>query len=679
MEVDILKVQFLGSVEYAAHFARLRPLLYSADGLAWDGIAKREWFPEEGLLFSVAADLKYAHVGSLWVFRAIPNSRSGDGPDRFSISQLRPAALLRTDLAPMDTEAARRLATSDGIEAPAGTKVLGLPELDDQWVVTPELERQTDGLWRVAPGAALKRVKAYRGSAESLCGMATPEGQYALPPISPSAALTRNWLDPIPFISELAKDLSKWIPHGPHKERARLAAQAMRDLAPHLAELSALKSPDAQAAVARAVSLSSDAEDLISSADEIAEILTSTTPFKERIAGEQTKIRSEMEELALAEAQAMAGELHAKMVKDSDHLKEDIAASERKLAELQNELKELEVLAKKARAEKDSKLGGLEAEFEAIMRRVSTKPAKALMEWAAASGLRLDLAPSSSASTQAPGDIPLVISKTMHPPIDGMDLARGLRTAAARDDKASREMLEWMDIGIRARELPVLVGPTARHFAEAWLSICTMDNVDVVVADPTLLSLRDLMPSGARGALAPLAKVFQWCTANPDRLYVAYIDDPDPSSATFWLPELARAIRQPTRYGFPTNLIALCAFSAPAPNVHFSMPRSTDLFSLSFDVDSFPTIEARNGLELPLKAVVEELPFGGPSNRASALKQSALETFSDEDATALSAAFEVYLTSKCKAPEKADHSVPLIGALDAALKQLTTQENKAHA
>ena len=48
---DASRYYFLGCVEYAQHnFARLKPLLYSETGRAWEGLADRAWFPNEGLL-----------------------------------------------------------------------------------------------------------------------------------------------------------------------------------------------------------------------------------------------------------------------------------------------------------------------------------------------------------------------------------------------------------------------------------------------------------------------------------------------------------------------------------------------------------------------------------------------------------------------------------------------------
>ena len=66
--------------EYAAHFARLKPLLYSETGRCWDGAADRLWFPNEGLVFAVQADRRYTQNGSLWIFRVAPNAR-GDAID----------------------------------------------------------------------------------------------------------------------------------------------------------------------------------------------------------------------------------------------------------------------------------------------------------------------------------------------------------------------------------------------------------------------------------------------------------------------------------------------------------------------------------------------------------------------------------------------------------------------
>ena len=678
MHNEFLKGQFLGEVEYAAQFARLKPLLYSLGGHAWEGEAKREWFPTEGLVFSVANELKFEHPGSLWIFRVMPNKRSADGPDKYSVTQHRRATRLLDDLAPMTPEEARRLATIDGIEATAGTCHLALPETDDHWVVAADLEQGDDGLWRVT-GTALKRVKAYLGTPESLCGMPTPDGRFALPPSPPATTEFRNWQPPEALVVEIAKELPRWFHQAPLKDKAAQAARALRDLAPHFTELAASRPQEAQAALLRAASIANDAEALTGAADEITRVLADSEPFKAGLEAERAQIREEMEELALAEAQALAGEEHAKLTAESDSLRRDITHAETRVAEARDALATIETELAQARAEREGKLGGLEAEFSALMKRVEAKPAKALLEWVAASGFgpNLGVGPRTAGSEPALetnlGAAPDIAPERAGPKIRGSALLRALHAIAPASQATNRERLEWMDAAVRARELPVLIGATARLYAEAWLGIVASDNARVVAADPTLLSLLDFTPEGSRGAQAPLARLFERCRRSPERLYVALLDDPDTASAVFWLPEFARALRQPTRHGFPTNLAAVCVMSSPPSGLDLAGARAADLFPLVFEDGDGPNAPTDLGArELPSRLLAPELSLSGPTQRAAALAAAAAETFSEDDVTSLGDAFRAHLAAQLAGREPTGDATGLAAALAAATQLLTS-------
>jgi hypothetical protein len=89
------------------------------------------------------------------------------------------------------------------------------------------------------------------------------------------------------------------------------------------------------------------------------------------------------------------------------------------------------------------------------------------------------------------------------------------KAAPAGNDGQPRLLV--IDAAVRARELPLLMGPLAREFAEAWIGIAGGPDPIVLLTDPTLLSLEELTPSGSRGGRAPLARAFARAAATPDR------------------------------------------------------------------------------------------------------------------------------------------------------------------
>lgn len=153
---------------------------------------------------------------------------------------------------------------------------------------------------------------------------------------------------------------------------------------------------------------------------------------------------------------------------------------------------------------------------------------------------------------------------------------------------ADIEHLSRLDIAVRSRELPVLIGPHAREVVEAWLLAATAGEPEVVWTDPTLLSLSELVPSGPRGSRAPLSRAFTRARAEPNRCVVVLFDDFDSAAAGFWLADLARAIRQPGRYGFPENLLCLAIYEGEPGQVRLPRQRAGDLFPLCIQKLSRP-------------------------------------------------------------------------------------------
>jgi hypothetical protein len=584
---DAAKYHFLGCVDYAQHnFARLKPLLYSESGRAWEGAADRAWFPNEGLVFTVQADLKYAPGGSLWTFRIAPNAR-GEAVEKdvYGAIQVKPAIELLIGMMPADMESLRRLVAEDGLSwAPHGKGGVAVPELDDRWVVLPDLTRDEDGRSRPSPGFNLKHVKVLTGTPEELCGLPVPSGQFVLPPIQMASRESRNWLPPTRFLEDLAADLKRWAPHGPQRIKASAAAQALRDLAPHLAGVSAMRADDAKVAMARATNLTEAAETVTGAVATIIELIVEQEPFKAEISRRRQKIEVDLETEALRAVEELEGAARDRLLAQQAQARTDLADAQARLQALQTEIQSLEDQTNAVSTRQADAVEALRAQVDVVLERATSEPARLLAEWIGVSGF-VTTGMGSGRDAEAGADGPRADPVSTTPvavasPIARESLGPSLFQASPARNEGDPRLLV-IDAALRARELPVLIGPLAREFAEAWLGVLGGAAPLVLMTDPTLLSVRDLVPDGPRGDRAPLAAAFARARAQPDPVIVL-IDDLDPAAAGFWLPELARCQRHPVRYGFPANIHFLALIEADPRHMNLTQARVGELFPLVF-------------------------------------------------------------------------------------------------
>lgn len=204
-----------------------------------------------------------------------------------------------------------------------------------------------------------------------------------------------------------------------------------------------------------------------------------------------------------------------------------------------------------------------------------------------------------------------------------------------------------IDAALRARELPLLIGPLAREFAEAWLAIAGGADPVVMSTDPTLLSLQELTPRGSRGDRAPLAVAFSRARSDAQRPIVVVLDDLDPAAAGFWLPELARACRQPSRYGFPPNLVFIALLEGDASQMGLSQTRAAELFPLTFTDCTWTgtkgaVVDIAEVGELSFELLVR-LTQSSSAARVAAIEASAQHTFGDKDRKSLSMGLASFL------------------------------------
>lgn len=645
--VDVLKCHLLGEVEYAQHnFARLRPLLYSLDGRSWAGPAERSWFPDAGLVFSLAPDLRFAPSGSLWTFQIKPNERlvAGEGKDVFMTIQVKPAARFMTELEPMAPEWLRILATVTGFDPRSSTGGILLPEVDDRWVLVPECERGDDGLARVTNDRLLPHMRALEGTPEEIAGMATPDGRWVLPVInSGHGTEIRNWSPPAVLAQQIAADLRRWLPHAPHREKAAAAAQALREVAPHLTGISALRSIEVKAALSRVTDLAEDAEALTESVDSLVKALLSAPAIAREMEAEKAEMRRELEAQALESAERLEAEARERLLREQAEVSESLQRDREALMEVRGEIEaatgELEAVRKQHRAETTQFTKSLEA----LIARARTEPAAYAAEWLGRLGLRPGVdSPRTNAGLSAAVEPAVSVDGVPERVADG-DLGRILsRVSPIRNDGLPRFLL--MDAAIRARELVVGIGPGAREAIESWFVEMVSLTAIIGAADPSILSFAELLPTGPRGTNAPLAAAIDLASRFPDRPVVGLLDDVDVAAGGFWLPQTARAARQPQANGLPSNLFLIALVEGDPNALRMTPARAGELFPLRFD-DTEPTGTAADPAvrELDSALFVPPLRTNARANRVRALRNAASRTFNEQDVERLSTGFDAFL------------------------------------
>lgn len=666
LDVEITKFHFVGCVDYAQHnFARLKPLLYSETGRRWDGLAERAWFPNEGLVFAVQADLRYAQHGSLWIFRVAPNAR-GDAIDKdaFGAVHAKPAVELIVGMEPLDLEALRQLVAEEGLpSAPVGKAGAAVPELNDRWVVLPELQRDDQGRCRPAGSTNLRHLKVLTGTPEELCGLPTPGGHFVLPPIQPASTESRNWLPPAQFLETLAADLKRWVAHGPQRLKAQAAAQALRELAPHVVGLTALRADDAKVAMARAANLTDAAETITGAADTILGLIVEQEPFKAEIERRRVAINAELENEALAAVEQKEGAARDRLQAEQASLRAEIDSATARLEALRAEIVGLENEAAALRSARADNVDALDAQVDAVLQRAASEPARMLAEWIGVSGFVVGGIGGEADATLTAMSAPEAGRAPPQPPprpIATGDLGPLLFTAGPASNVGHPRLL-IIDAALRARELPVLIGAFAREFAEAWLAVAGGETPLAIMTDPTLLSINDLTPRGPRGEKAPLREAFVRAEARTGPV-VVLLDDLDPAAAGFWLPELARCQRHPERYGFPPNLLFMAVIEAEPSEMNLSQLRAGELFPLVFD-DCDPNDGTPEWPAAPFD-LTRELVAGPAAStswpaRVAALEAALQVTFKVEDAKSLAAGLSDFL-QHCKgggAPPRGEGSL----------------------
>ncbi|WP_157093956.1 hypothetical protein [Sphingomonas mali] len=666
--MDVQKCQLLGEVEYAQHnFARLRPLLYSLDGRRWDGPVERGWFPTSGLVFSLSPELRYAAAGGLWTFQVKPNERQAvaeDGKDAFMTIQVKPATRFLHDMEPRDMEALRRLATIEGLEIAPSTGGLLLPEIDDQWVLVPELERGADDRYRVTDDRQLGHMRVLSGTPETIAGVPTPDGRWALPIVrSGHGSDIRNWRPPATLVEQLASDLRKWLPHAPNKARAAAAASALRDVAAVLDGLSALRSADTRAALDRAKGLIEEAERSGVDLDALVEALLSAPTIAAEIAAERERVRAELEEQALASVAELESAARARLDNEMAEARRKLTADQAALAAIREETAEAERALEEARRRHRGETAGFTKSLEGLIARARDEPAAYAAEWLSRFGL--------SPGANVPASQPVDPVPEAGVSISEAELGRALMEV--NPIQAPEPWFMVMDSAIRARELVVAIGPKARDIIEAWIARMCPLAVRVGASDPSILSLADLIDGGARAGVAPLAGAIGRARANPDRLVLAVLDDVDVSAGGFWLAEAARANRA-SGGRLPANLLLAALVEDDAERFALADGRVGELFPMRFDGAALAPkqIANRGDLELALDLVQPPLMGLAVSDRVEAFRGAASRVFGPDDVERLANEFIAWAgwlkAGGARPSEEASLTTPLRNGADTMRK-----------
>lgn len=671
--IDVLKCHILGEVEYAQHnFARLRPLLYSVDGRAWAGTADKAWFPNAGLVFSLSPDLRFAHAGSLWTFQVRPNERQSgadEGKDVYMTIQVKPAIRFLTELDPLPREELRKLATIDGLNPKSGTGGVVFPEEGDRWVLAPDLERGADERARVTNDRALGHMRVLEGTLEELAGCATADGRWALPIISSGhGSEVRNWRPPSALAEQIAGDLRRWLPHAPNKAKAAAAASALRELAPALDAVSAVRSAEVRAALDRVIALTENAESLTTSTEELVEALLASPAIASAVEAQKTAIREDLERRALESAERFEAEARERLATEQTELRAALVRDQASLAAVRAEIEAGETDIADIRRRQRTETAAFTRSLEALIARAKKEPAAYAAEWLAKLGLNEAGATAVPAAAGQASEEWLALETEI---IGEADLGRALSQAAPiRNDGVPKFML--MDAALRARELVIGVGSHARDVVEAWLLNFVPLWTVASVADPSLLSFAELLPSGPRGAAAPLADAVTRANGAPGRPVVALLDDIDVAAGGFWLPQAARALRRPGAHGLPANLFLVGLVEGDPGSLGFSLMRAGELFPLDFDG---VTPVDRGGQratprELALELFERPLAMNGVADRVAALGGSAARTFNPDDVALISGEFRAFLAWAKSGGERPGSAAMVASALASATSKM---------
>lgn len=636
--IDVLRCHFLGEVEYSQHnFAKIRPLLYSVDGRNWTGRVDRSWFPHSGLAFCLISEVRKAAAGSLWTFQVILNPRlqsDDEDKDVYLVTHAKPAVRFLTELEPMSREQARILATIEGFDPQSAAGGVVFPETGERWVIAHEFELGDDGLARVNDRRKLPHMHVLVGSLADIVGIPTSDGKYILPPIiGAHESDTRNWLEPSALLEQLARDLRRWLPYAPYSSQASSVAQALRELAPALDGVSALRAHDAKAALERVNDLTHEAVDFTSAVNSLVEVLLGLPEIARALDEEREVIRRELETEALDSVLRMQDEARGQLEEEQSQIRQALSDQREEIAELKIEreraLRELEELRRTQRVETESFTKSLER----LVARAKTEPAAHAAEWLARHGLFE--AGSTEPQRLALPDIAVPSPMNM-PQIEESRLGAALIAAAPFRNSGLPKFL-LMDALIRARELLVAYGPGARDAIETWSDSFVPLTVAVPASDPSLLSILDLLPNTQREP-SPLTQAIRVAVANPERAVVGILDDVDVAAGSYWLPEMARALRRPQERGLPTNLFLVALVEGPFEKARMNSRRLGELFPMNFgDVtwtQSQPSDETK--VEIPL-ALFEPPPANHSiADRVRAASSALSFTFSENDVKLLS-------------------------------------------
>lgn len=668
--VDVLKCHILGEVEYAQHnFARLKPLLYSLDGRCWAGVVDKAWFPNAGLVFSLATDLRFAPAGSLWTFQVRPNERlngSEEGKDAYMTIQVKPAIRFLTELEPLPSEALRILATIDGFEPKSLTGGVLFPEADDRWVLATEFERGADERARLTNLRALGHMRVLEGTLQEIAGCATPDGRWALPVLhSGHGSDIRNWRPPALLAEQIASDLRKWLPHAPNKARAAAAASALRELAPALEPLSALRSVEVRAALDRVIALTESAEDLTTAVDELVEALLASPAIASAMEAEKRAMLRDLETQALEWAERVEAEARQRLASEQAQMRDDLSRDQATLDSLRAEIANGEAVLEDIRRRQRTETAAFTKSLESLISRAKKEPAAYAAEWLAKLGLNeFGAAPGGASTFEAPPANAFEL-------IDEAMFGRALMKASpVRNDGLPRFLL--MDAALRGRELVVGIGAGAREAIESWLAEFAPLTVVARVSDPTLLGFDDLLPTGPRGAAAPLASAIACASGAAERVVVALLDDVDVAAGGYWLPQAARAMRRPGNHGLPSNLFLIALVEGEPSSLGLSLVRAGELFPMSFEDTAMSERETPQGptRELPLELFARPLRMNGIVDREAALAASAARTFNTDDVDRIRAEFRAYLGWTKTGGAKPDETMKIARVLSAAAEKM---------
>lgn len=548
-------------VHAQSNFSRFEPLLSCMAG-RWEEVHDPNLtFPEVGRVFSVEPVTSNAEIGSFWVFTTETNTRyePGRGHDKLLVRDPRPAIQV-LDYSALTLENARYELVEVGIPISRVLTAEAVVCLANDICVRLRLPPDVSSGRRKADADGLKDVTLMRGRSDIAAGSTVAGAMFLLPGRDPREVVDHvDWSPDNEFFERILKHVRRRVDVG-GTNITPLTRSAVETLSLYLHRAgspSGIRDPLHRMRKRLEVFLP-NFEATVNDLDAIVGSLEAYRPVAERISRDVEARRAELDAGMRCELEPLIRrELEARNAAAIDGLQrvlQEVAATENKRAEIQNEVEELTRSATDLKATLASDLGIVHDALEATPTEASDDVRKILRRVSAAIGntpVAFDLTPAAT----PPWGLGSIRDSTR---IGSDRLRERLGTEADGWGVQAADFIGF-DALLRAGELVVLTDQQDGFLLEAYARVVSGGRLRKLVVDPSMIGLDDLWRQAGSGAPTPFAKAWTAARAHPDRTVVLVVECLNVAPIQFWLPMLSTELHSPDR---PRNLLVAGTLAA---------------------------------------------------------------------------------------------------------------------